>query len=143
MVREEINVFYQIQCRGPLDVVDDPAALCHHFGHGGKIAVQQYQLGHLTGRVCAGGHGHAAVGVFQRQNIVDAVACHGHRAALALEGADNFSLLVGHHTAKDSVLPDGPGDIGVGLQLPGVDPALRALNACLFGNGGDRDRIVA
>ena len=87
--KEGQNVLHQVQCRGPLDIVDDPAALRHHLGHGGKVTVQQHQLGHLAGGIRAGGHGHAAVGVLQCQHVIHTVAGHGHRVALALEGPDD------------------------------------------------------
>ena len=72
--KEGEDVLHEVEGRGPLDVVDDPAALRHHLGQGGEIAVQQHQLGHLAGALRAGGHGNAAVGVLQGQNVVDAVA---------------------------------------------------------------------
>ena len=137
------DVLHEVEGRGPLDVVDDPAALRHHLRQGGEIAVQQHQLGHLASALRAGGHGDAAVGVLQGQNVVDAVAGHGHGVARALQGPDDLALLVGHHPAKDGVAPDGPGDVLVGLQLPGVHPVLRPLDARLLGHGGDGDGVVA
>ncbi len=129
--------------RCPLDVVDHPAALCHHFRHGGEVGVQQHQLGHLTGGVGAGGHGHAAVRILQGQHIVDAIAGHGHGVSLTLQGLDDLPLLLRYHPAKHGVLPDGPGDLLVCFQLPGVDPLPGAVDAGLLRHGRDRHRMVA
>ena len=70
------NVFYKEERSGTLDVVDDLPAFRNDGRHGGKVGVQQHQVRNLTGDVAAGGHGDAAIGLFERQHIVDAVAGH-------------------------------------------------------------------
>ena len=48
-------------------------------------------LCNLRGSLTAGGHGDSAVGILQRQHVIDTVARHGDRMALLLEGADKHS----------------------------------------------------
>ena len=106
------------------DVVDHPPSLQHHMGHGGKVVVQQHQLGHLARRVAARGHGHRAVGLFERGHVVHPVSGHGHHMALVLERAHQPALLLGRYPAEYLVLGRGLPELFLGLQGAGVHAKL-------------------
>ena len=58
------DVFDQKQRGRALDIVDDTATLAHNGGQSAEIRIQQNQLRHLRGCLCAAGHGNAAIGIF-------------------------------------------------------------------------------
>ena len=100
----------QEQAGDALDVVDHPPALGDHRGQRREVGVEQHQLGDATGRLAAGGHRHAAVGVLQGEHVVDAVAGHRHGVPAVLQGADHRPLLVRRDPAEHRVLLERVGE---------------------------------
>ena len=126
-----------------LDVVDDPAALRHHRGHGGEIGIHQHDLGDLAGHLAAGGQGDGAVRLLQGQHVVHAVAGHGHGVALLLESQDQLALLLRGDPAEDHAVPGGVGQGLVVQQGPGVHVPLRAGDPGPAGHLRHRQRAVS
>ena len=82
------------QAGDPLDVVDDPSALGDDGRQRREVGVHQHELGDAACGLAARRHRHAAVGVLQREHVVDAVAGHRDGVAARLQGADHRPLLV-------------------------------------------------
>ena len=59
------DVLHQVQRGGPFNVVDNPAPLGHHRGHGGEVGVHQHQVRDLGGHVTAGAMATLPVGLLQ------------------------------------------------------------------------------
>ena len=136
------DVLHQVQRGGPFNVVDNPAPLGHHRGHGGEVGVHQHQVRDLGSYVTAGGHGHAAVGLLQGQHVVDAVTGHGHGVFLALEGLDELFLLIGLHPAEDVIGLASGGDLGLRGQGGGIHVLVGPFNPGLPGGGSHGDGVV-
>ena len=66
-------------------------------GGGPQVAAHQGEVAGLDGDVGAGAHGDAEVGLGQGGGVVDAVADHGHDAALGLQPLDDVDLVGGQH----------------------------------------------
>ena len=81
IVRAEGNDLQKQRCRA-LQIVDGAPAFLHHLRHGSKVGVEQNEVRDRTRRVAAGSHRNAAIGLFQRQNVVHTVARHRHRVAV-------------------------------------------------------------
>ena len=112
------------------------------MGHIGKIGIQQDDVGRLTGRIAAGGHGDAAVGALEGQHVVDPVAGHGDGMAGGLHGQHQLALLLRLHPAEDGVLPCGRLNgrvVGEGL---GVHIFLRAGDARPTGHLRHGDGVI-
>ena len=91
---EGVDTLGEEEVGHPFDVVDHPSALADHVGHHREVVVEEDQARHRPARRRAGAHGHADVGVLERQDVVDPVAGHGHRVATGLEGVHHGPLLV-------------------------------------------------
>ena len=137
------DILHQEQGGGSLDIVDDPAAFAYDTGHGGKIRIQQHQLGHLAGSLGTAGHGDAAVGFLHGQNVIDTVAGHGNGMFLLFQRPDQLLFLVRGHTAEDGVIVHRVEEIGLILQGGGIDVIFRTPDACPLGDFRNGYRIIA
>ena len=106
------------QVRDAFDVADDAPALADDVRQRRELVVQQHDLRHRPRRRAARAHGHADVGVLEREHVVDAVARHRHRVAARLQRVHHGALLVGPHPAEGGVLVQHVGQF-VGLRRAG------------------------
>ena len=136
-------VFYQEQGSCPLDVVDDPAALVDHAGHGGEIRVQQHQTCQLTDRLGPAGHGYGAVRLLHGKQIIHAVAGHGYGVFFLLQGLNQCLLLLRRYPAEYGVFVGGLPQLLRGLQGGGVYVLFTVGNLRLLGDHAHRGGIVA
>ena len=137
------DVFDQKQRRRPLDVVDDPASFGHYMGQRTEVRIQQHQLCHLAGGLRTRCHGNAAVGIFQRQNVVYAIAGHGHCMSLLLQGVYQLALLLRRYTAEYRAVGGGFFQLAVVFQGCRVYPLVSPADARLGGYMADDPRVVA
>ena len=98
---------------------------------------------HLARHVAARGHGDGAVGLLEREHVVDAVARHGHGVAVGLERLHEAALLRRGHAAKDRVLTRRIADGLLGRERARIDEAVGVFDAGALGHLGHRARIVA
>ena len=138
-----VNILHEEQRGRALDVVDDAAALRHNGGHRAELRIKQHDLRHLRGGLTAGGHGDSAVGILQRQHVIDAVARHGDRMALLLEGADKIALLLRRDAAEDGVILDSLLEVLLRGEGHCIDITIGILDAGTGCDLRDRDRVIA
>ena len=146
--REDLtHVGGQQEAQELLDVVEDAPALTHGVDDGGEVVVRQDHRGGLLGHLGSGdAHGHADVRSAQGRGVVDAVAGHGDRVALRLQGVDDPHLVLRGDARVHAGGGYGPGQglVVHRLQLPaGEDrgaPFDDAQVRCDASGGG---RVVA
>ena len=141
--RKRENILHEEQRGRALDVIDDAAALRHDGWHRTELGIEQHDLCNLRGSLTAGGHGDSAVGILQRQHVIDAVARHGDRMALLLEGADKIALLLRCDAAEDGVILDSLLEVLLRGEGHCIDITIGILNAGTGRDLRDRDRVIA
>src|SRR5579872_7476017 len=67
----------------------------YYFNQLGGVGIQVHHVAGFLGRLSAGVHGHAYVGLGQGGGVVGAVAGHGYELALALLAANQVHLVLG------------------------------------------------
>ncbi len=103
-----------------------------------QVGAHEGDGGGFEGHVGARAHGQAHVGAGQGRRVVDAIAHHGHGAALGLQGLHVAGLVGGQHlgyVARDAHLR-GHGGGGLGV-VAGHHDDLQALCLQLL-NGAQR-----
>ena len=116
-----------------MQVVDGTTALGHHGGHRGKVVIDEHNLGHVSRGVGTGSHSHGAVGLLKRQNIVDAIARHGHGVFAALERLHELALLLRGHATKYVIAVHRRIELGRRIERRGIDVGIgprHAHHAC-------------
>ena len=98
---------------------------------------------HLTRHVAAGGHGDRAVGLLEREHVVDAVARHGHGVPLGLERLHEAALLRRGHAAEDRVSARRVADGFLARERAGIYELVSVFDAGALGHLGHGARIVA
>ena len=98
-----------------VDVAQGGAAQPDGGGHIGEPGVHQDHIGRVNGNIGTGADGDAGVRAGQGGGIVDAVAHHGHLAAL-LQPADHGLFAVGQNACNDLVHTRLPAN-GIGSAL--------------------------
>ena len=101
---EAEDVLREVERGRALYVVYDAPALADDAGHDGKVVFSSSTMW-LTWLAASLPEAMAmgAVGLFEREHVVDTVAGHGDGVAVTLERADKFALLVGRDTAEHCV----------------------------------------
>ena len=110
----------------------------------GQVALEQGDAGALDGDVGAGAHREADVGGGQGGCVVDAVAGHGHDAALGAQALDDVALVVGQHLGLDAVDAEAAADgLGGDPVVAGEHDDLDAVfpQRLERGRGGLLDRV--
>ena len=136
-----------------LDVVDDTAPLTYNGGHCGKIRLRQHKLCHLTCRLCAAGHCHAAVRLLHCQHIVDTVTGHCHRVSPLFHSQNQLFLHLGRHSAKYGIIFRSLINFLLRCECAGIHKTLCAGDTCppchfrcghraVAGNYLDRDTLL-
>src|SRR5205085_4992326 len=98
---------------------------------------EQGDVGTLDGDVGSRPDSDAEVGLHEGRRVVDAVADHGHGAAVALEAADHGDLVGGEHFGEDRRDADLAGDrLGGGLVVAGDHDDVDAHGAQVGDRGG-------
>ena len=133
------------QVRRPLDVGDDATTLGDDTRQRREPAVEQHELRDGPRRRRTGAHGHADVGVLQRERVVHAVAGHRDHVPARLQRADHRPLLLRRDPAEHRVVLEHVGQlVDVVGQLPGVEPASSgAREPDPSRDRADRARVVA
>ena len=138
-------------------VVENPSPHPDGLHDGGKIVIQQDQVGGFAGNISpAASHGHPDVRGFQRGGVVHAVTGHRHDLSPRLERFHDGKLLLGHHAreysstrnAPPKLIRGHPVQLGPVIVSPGPSPIWLAilLGGCrvVARNHDDLDpRIVA
>ena len=115
-----------------IDVTRDPLEDLPRFDDGVDDGRQsgrgQDQRGGAAGGVGRAADGHAAIGLFQRRSVVDAVAGHRHDMAALLQRLDDLELVLREYASKSVRLFDGAGRvdgdvIGVAEDSPNTSDA--------------------
>src|SRR5260221_6233735 len=111
---------HQVVAERPAEVLaDDPAGGAGQqdgVGDGADAAVDDGDVGGGHGRAGAGGDRDADVGGGERGGVVDAVADHGDRAALAAQPGDQRGLVLRQQFGVDGADPGGLGGGGGGFH---------------------------
>ena len=110
----------------------------------GQVALEQGDAGALDGHVGARPHRKADVGGGQGRGVVDAVARHGHDAALVAQPLDDVGLVVGQHLGLDPVDAEAASDgLGGDPVVAGEHDDLDPVGAQRLegGGGGLLDRV--
>ena len=128
---------------GALQVVDGATPLGHHLRHVREVVVGQDDLGDVPCGGRARGHGDRAVRLPEGEDVVDAVARHGHCAAPAVERLHEVALLLGGHAPEDAVAVNGVLDGRLVLKRRRVHVGTGAGHARPLGDGRDRAGVVS
>ena len=114
-----------------LDRAQRAAAETQRIGRAAQVAAHDRQVARLDGDVGARSHGDADVGLRQCGSVVDAVAHHGHRRALALQPLDCGDLVGRQHLGDHVVGVDadlGRHRLAAVLRLSPVSSIVRRPN---------------
>ena len=84
-------------------------------GSGCEGVLHEDEVADAAGGLAAALHGHGDVGLLEGDDVVDAVADHGHVAPAVAQGLDEVLLLLGRDAAEDAGL------VGRGGELLGRD----------------------
>ena len=124
------------------DVVHHTASLVHNFRHSGKIGIHEHYICNVLGSITSLCHNHAAVCLFQCQNIVHTVTGHGNCMLLFLKGKHHLFLLLRSYTAEYGTLCNGTLHILRCGDSGGINIFICILQACFFCNGRNSHRII-
>ena len=110
-----------------------------------ELAVEQHELRHRAGRGRARAHGHADVGVLQRERVVHAVAGHRDDVPLRLQRADHRPLLLRRDPPEHRVLPRArrPCSSWSSGSSRASNPPSASGSPTRCRHRGDRARVVA